>query len=114
MFFMQIHLLFLVIFLCLTAILVEPNHLWRNRFQCSDCGFVVLPQFGILQTLQDAPFLRFIQRGRERLVFLFQIFVLSGSLGEGYVVLSQLVLHPCHVGNIAVQHLADLRRTALT
>ena len=113
MFFMRIHLLFLVIFLCLTAILVEPNHLWRNKFQCSDCGFVVLPQLGILQTLQDAPFRRFVQRGRERLVLLFQLFVFGGGLGEGYVVLSQLVPHPCYVGDIAVQHFADLRRTAL-
>ena len=37
----------------------------------------------------------------------------SGGLGEGYVVLSQLVPHPCHIGDIAVQHLADLRRSAL-
>lgn len=78
-----------------------------------NCGFIIFPQFGILQTLQDAPFRRFVQRGRERLVLLFQFFVFGGSLGEGYVVLSQLVLHPCHVGDIAVQHLADLRCTAL-
>ena len=63
-------------------------------------GIDLLPQLGILQTLQDAPFLRFVQRGRERLVLLFQLFIFSGGLGEGYVVLSQLVLHPCHVGDI--------------
>ena len=76
-------------------------------------GIDLLSQLGILQTLQDAPFLRFVQRGRERLVLLFQLFIFGGSPGEGYVVLSQLVLHPCHVGDIAVQHLADLCRTAL-
>ena len=38
-------------------------------------GIDLLSQLGILQTLQDAPFLRFVQRGRERLVFLFQLFI---------------------------------------
>ena len=50
-----------------------------QRFQG---GFVVLPQLGILQTLQDAPFLRFIQRGRERLVLLFQFFVFGSGAAK--------------------------------
>ena len=97
----------------LRAVLIKSNDLRRDAVQRFQGGFIVLPQLGILQTLQDAPFLRFVQRGRERLVLLFQLFVFGGGLGEGYVVLSQLVLHPCYVGDIAVQHLADLRRTAL-
>ena len=63
-------------------------------------GIDLLSQLGILQTLQDAPLLRFVQRGRERLVLLFQLFIFGGGLGEGYVVLSQLVFHPCYVGDI--------------
>ena len=97
----------------LRAVLIKSNDLRRDAVQRFQGSFVVLPQLGILQTLQDAPFLRFVQRGRERLVFLFQLFVFGGGLGEGNIVLSQLVLHPCHVGDIAVQQLADLRRTAL-
>ena len=62
----------------------------------------------IFMIFQDV-YKRQVQRGRERPVFLFQHFIFDGGLGEGYVVLSQLVLHPCHVGDIAVQHLADLR-----
>ena len=71
-------------------------------------GIDLLSQLGILQTLQDAPFLRFVQRGRERLVFLFQLFVFGGSLGEGNIVLPQLVLYPCHVGDTSI------RRTGCT
>ena len=74
----------------LRAVLIKTNDLRRDAFQRFQGGFVILPQLGILQTLQDAPFLRFVQRGRERPVFLFQLFIFDGGLGEGYVVLSQL------------------------
>ena len=53
------------------AVLIKSNDLRRDAVQRFQGGFIVLPQLGILQTLQDAPFLRFVQRGRERPVFLF-------------------------------------------
>ena len=54
----------------LRAVLIESNDLRRDAVQRFQGGFIVLPQLGILQTLQDAPFRRFVQRGRERLVLL--------------------------------------------
>ena len=97
----------------LRAVLIESNDLRRDAVQRFQGGFVVLPQLGILQTLQDAPFLRFVQRGRERLVFLFQLSVLGGGLRKGDLIAVQFGAHFGHCRDIAVQHLADLRRTAL-
>ena len=40
----------------LRAVLIKSNDLRRDAVQRFQGGFMVLPQFGILQTLQDAPF----------------------------------------------------------
>ena len=97
----------------LRAAFVESNDLRRDAVQRFQGGFIVLPQLGILQTLQDAPFLRFVQRGRERLIFLFQLSVLGGGLRKGDLIAVQFGAHFGHCRDIAVQHLADLRRMAL-
>ena len=46
----------------LRAVLIKTNDLRRDAVQRFQGSFIVLPQLGILQTLQDAPFLRFIQQ----------------------------------------------------
>lgn len=97
----------------LRAVLIKTNDLRRNVVQRFQGSFIVLPQLGILQTLQDAPFLRFVQRGRERLVFLFQLSVFDSRLRKSDLIAVQLGAHFGHCRDIAVQHLADLRRTAL-
>ena len=48
----------------------------------------------------ESPVIRGMKRNRLKTLLVFQLFVFGGGLGEGYVVLSQLVLHPCHVGDI--------------
>ena len=83
------------------------QHFLRNTIQHGD-GILIIPvQLGVGQLFQGAFLRGFVQRLRQLLCFLFQLFILGSCDRERRIVLFQRRVHLLHGRDILVQKSAD-------